>query len=127
MLKSYQSVYVTTHRWMFKNFGQGDLPRFKSLFNVSFLLIILLTNFLLIVQFIIHSRLFAVNTGTFMAFIAVAVFFMLMNYLVLLNNRWLKRLNERMNVLSRHNPNTWGRLVLVNVIMICVFLIFTIG
>ncbi len=126
MFKSYQTVYVPLHRWVYKNFGQGDLPRFKSLFNVSFLLIVLLTNFLLVVQFIVRSRLFAVNAGMFMAFIVGAVFFMLMNYLVLLNNRWLKRLNERMTVLSRHNPNTWALLVLVNVIMICGFLVFTI-
>ena len=36
MLKTYQSIYVVSHRWMFKNFGQGKAPQSKALFNAKF-------------------------------------------------------------------------------------------
>ena len=61
MLKLSKSIYVTAYRWSFKNFGQGELPRFKSLFNVSFLLVVLLTNAMLLAQVILKSRLFMMN------------------------------------------------------------------
>ena len=38
MIRTYQSIYVSSYRWIFRNFGQGKLPQIKSLFNVSFLL-----------------------------------------------------------------------------------------
>ncbi len=124
MFKSYQSIYVALYRWIFRNFGQGKLPQFKSLFNVSFLLIILLTTALLVAQFVIRSQWFAVDAGMNTAILLGAVFFMLINHLILLNNRWLKNLNYRLANLSRHNPNTWSVVVLVNVIIICGFMLF---
>lgn len=125
MLKFSKSIYVTVYRWSFKNFGSGDLPRFKSLFNVSFLLIILLTSAMLITQVMLRSQMFAVNgyaAGTMM--LIGAVFFLLLSHMIFLNNRWLKKLNLRLATLSRHNLNTWSVVVLVNVIVVCGFLLF---
>ncbi len=125
MSKTYQSIYVVSHRWMFKNFGQGKLPQFKSMFNVSFLLIILLTTALLIMQFLLKSGLLAVNAYSATAIMLGTVFFVFLNHLIFLNNRWFKSINARMALLSRHNLNTWLIVVLVNVIIICGFLLFT--
>ncbi len=127
MFKSYQSIYVTAYRWIFRNFGQGKLPQFKSLFNVSFLLIILLTTALLLAQFMLHSQSFAAGTGTNAIILLGTVFFLLLNHLVLLNNRWLKKLNYRMAALSRHNLNTWSVVMLINVIVICGFVLIIAG
>jgi len=121
MFKSYQSIYVTVYRWIFRNFGQGKLPQFKSLFNVSFLLIILLTTALLAAQFMLRSQSFAASAGT--AIMLGTVFFLLLNHLVLLNNRWLKKLNYKLANLGRHNLNTWSVVVLINVIIICGFVL----
>ncbi|MDB5143260.1 MAG: hypothetical protein JWQ66_1973 [Mucilaginibacter sp.] len=123
MFKSYQSIYVMSYRWIFRNFGQGKLPQFKSLFNVSFLLIILLTTALLAAQFMLRSQLYATGAGTAIAIMLGAVFFLLLNHLVLLNNRWLKKLNYKLANLSRHNLNTWSVVVLINVIIICGFML----
>jgi len=54
-----------------------------------------------------------------------AVFFMLANYLVLLNNRWLKRLNNNLAYISKHNMNAVSIVVLINIIIICSFMLFT--
>ncbi|HTE01662.1 MAG TPA: hypothetical protein VK668_20380 [Mucilaginibacter sp.] len=127
MLKLSKSIYVTAYRWSFKNFGLGELPRFKSLFNVSFLLVIMLTAVTLSEQVMLRSALFATNgymVGTVM--LMGTVFFLLLSHLVFLNNRWLKKLNYRLASLSRHNLNTWSVVVLVNVIIICGFLLFTV-
>lgn len=126
MLRSYQSIYVTFYRWMYKNFGQGKLPQFKSLFNVSFLLIVLLTMALLTTQLLLRSGLIRVNAYTDMSVIAGVLFFIFLNHLILLNNRWLKKINLKMARLSRHNPDTWAVVVLIQVIIICGFLLFTI-
>ena len=123
MFKTYQSIYVTAYRWIFRNFGQGKLPRSKSLFNVSFLLIIMLTTALLLAQFMLKSQSFAAGIGTDVIILSVTVFFLLLNHLVFLNNRWLKNLNYHLASLSRHNPNTWSVVILVNVIIICGFVL----
>jgi hypothetical protein len=125
MFKSYQSIYVTSYRWIFRNFGQGKLPQFKSLFNVSFLLVIVLTTALLLAQFILRSQRLTTGAGTEMVILFGAVGFLLFNYLILLNNRWLKGLNYKLATISRHNPNKWSVVVLVNVILICGFVLFT--
>ena len=124
MFRSYQSIYVSSYRWIFRNFGQGKLPQYKSLFNVSFLLIILLTTAMLLTQFALKSQWFAAGTVTYTVILLGTVFFLLLNHLVLLNNRWLKSINYKMASLSRHNLNTWSVVVLVNVIIICGFILF---
>src|SRR4051794_19345287 len=122
MLRTYQSIYVTSYRWIFRNFGQGKLPQFKSLFNVSFLLIIILTCGLLVMQWMLRSQQFVANDFTDISILLATVFFLFMNYLILLNNRWLKKINQRMAMLNRHNLNTWSIVILLNVIIICAFL-----
>ena len=125
MFKSYQSIYVRSHRWIFRNFGQGKLPEFKSLFNVSFLLVIVLTTALLIAQFMLRSHRLTAGAGMDMVILFGAMGFLLFNYLILLNNRWLKGLNYKLSTLSKHNPNKWSVVVLVNVILICGFVLVT--
>ncbi len=127
MLKLSKSIYVTAYRWSFKNFGQGELPRFKSLFNVSFLLVVVLTNAMLLAQVILKSRLFMMNGYSVgMLMLLGTAFMLLLSHLVFLNNRWLKGLNQRLATLSRHNLNTWSVVVLVNVIIICGFVLFAV-
>ncbi|HTD41719.1 MAG TPA: hypothetical protein VK671_13915, partial [Mucilaginibacter sp.] len=62
MIRSCQSIYVTSYRWIFRNFGQGTLPQFKSLFNVSFLLIIALTAAMLLAQLVLLAQWVAAGT-----------------------------------------------------------------
>jgi len=123
----YQSIYVNSYRWIFRNFGQGNLPKVKSLFNVSFLLIIVLTTALLLVQLMLRAQWIVASPNTDTAILFGAVFFLLLNHLVLLNNKRFKKLNDRMAQLSRHNLNTWSVVLLVNVIIICGFLLIIAG
>lgn len=125
MIRTYQSIYVSTYRWIFRNFGQGKLPQFKSLFNVSFLLIIALTTAMLLGQLILRSQWIAAGPGIDMVILIGAVFFMVFNYMVLLNNRWLTKLNAGLAHISRHNMNRISVIVLINVIIICSFMLFT--
>jgi hypothetical protein len=123
MLKSYQFVYVTLYRWSFKNFGPGRLPAFKSLFNVSFLLIVLLTNAMLATELMVKLHWITPNSYFASLVLLGAVFFMLLNHLILLNNRWVKRLNYNLATISKHNLNRWSVVLLVNVIITCGFFI----
>ena len=127
MLKSYQSVYVISHRWMFKNFGQGKLPLSKSLFNISFLLVVLLTATLLCMQLALKMGLIRVNVYSVVTIMLGTLFFVFLNHLIFLNNKWVSRLNGRMKLLGRHNLNTWTVVLLINVILICGFVLIIAG
>jgi hypothetical protein len=120
----YKSMYVNFYRWSFKNFGQHNLPRFNSLFGVSFLMIILLTNLMLIAQLCLKSGWFNVNvtSGTFILLGAVGA--LLLNYFILLNNRRFSRLNAAFEKMSKHHENIWSIMVLTCVIASCGFLLF---
>ena len=121
MLRSYQSIYVNLCRWSFKNFGQGELPKFKSLFNISFLLVIVLTNVMLLTELMVRFHWVKLNAS----FISIAVFssilFMMMNHFILLNNRWIKGLNLKLATISKRNLNTWSILLMANVVAACGF------
>ena len=120
MIRAYQSIYVPFYRWSFKNFGQGaGLPQFKSMFNVSFLLVVMLTNLLLFTKLLIKTQLFTLNIYSYMAIMAGAVFFLLLNHLILLNNKWFKRVNMRLATISHHNINLWSFVLLINVFIAC--------
>ncbi|MBK0380214.1 hypothetical protein [Mucilaginibacter segetis] len=121
MLKSYQSIYIKVYRWSFKNFGQGKLPQFKSLFNVSFLLIILLTNVMLITKLILKEHLVKLNIYSCLAIVAVMVFFLIANHFILLNNRWLKKVNVQLATVSRRNITMYSVVLMTNVIIACGF------
>jgi len=123
MLKAYQFMYVTLCKWSYRNFGPGSLPQFKSLFNVSFLLIILLTNAMLVTELMIKSHWTGLSSSFATLILFGAVFFMLLNHFILLNNRWLKKLNYSLSQISKHNQNKWAIVLLVNVIIACGFFI----
>src|ERR1700753_3387391 len=105
MLKASRFLYVTFFKWSFVNFGPGKLPEFKSIFNVSFLLIILLTNALLFTEILIKSRTTTLNSSFATLIVFGAVFFMLLNHFILLNNKWFKKLNYRLAYVSKRNIN----------------------
>lgn len=120
MLKSYQSVLVPLYRWSFKNFGLGgSLPRFKSLFNVSFLLIIVLTNLMVLLKLMIKANWITFNPTAFVAIIGGAILFMLVNHFIMLNNKLLKSVNMRLAAVSKRNINIFSILLLVNVLFAC--------
>ncbi|AMR30981.1 hypothetical protein A0256_05850 [Mucilaginibacter sp. PAMC 26640] len=121
MLKSYQSIYVSFYRWNFKNFGQGrSLPEFKSIFNVSFLLVVLLTNAMLFTKLMIKGQFINIGMGTCLAIVVGAVFFLLINHLILLNNKWFSKVNLHMaHITTRRNMNLCSAALLLNVFIAC--------
>ncbi|WP_342646498.1 hypothetical protein [Mucilaginibacter sp. CSA2-8R] len=120
MTTQYQHAYIALHRWIIKNFGGGKIPQPKSLFNTSFLLIILLTGVLLTAQFMAKSHLVHMNLTLATCILVGMVFFTLLNYYVLLNNKWMASVNNRLALLSRRNKNIWSVVLLINVIAICI-------
>ena len=126
MLKTYQSIYVAFYRWNFKNFGLGRLPEFKSLFNISFLLIILLTNVMLVTQLLVKSHLISLDSYSGSIVLLGALFFMLINYLILLNNKLFTKINSRLAHLNRHNLNGWSVVLLVGIIVTCGLFLMTV-
>lgn len=126
MLRTYQSIYVPLYRWTFKNFGQRRAPHAKFLFNVSFLLIIMLTAALLAIDILLHSGIITANLITHTAILFGMVALLFINHLILLNNRLLRKVDAHFAIISRHNRNLLALVVLVHVIIICGFLIFTV-
>jgi hypothetical protein len=119
MLKAYQSIYVSVYRWSFKNFGQGALPQFKSLFNVSFLLVVALTNVMLLTKLMIKAQWITLNSTSLLIITGGAMFFLLLNHLIFLNNRWFKKVNMQLATISRKNLNMFTIVLLVNVVFAC--------
>ncbi|MCQ6960289.1 hypothetical protein [Mucilaginibacter aquariorum] len=119
MTKAYQSIYVMFYRWSFKNFGQGKLPQFKSLFNVSFLLVVVLTNAMLLTKLMVKAQWLKLDMAAYVAILFGAVFFLLINHFILLNNRMFKQLNSRLATISVHNKNLFSVVLLVNVLFAC--------
>jgi hypothetical protein len=126
MSKTYQSIYVVSHRWMFKNFGQGKAPHGKILFNASFLLIMLLTTTLLTIDLLLHSGIITANSVTDTTILIAMVALMFVNHLVFLNNRLARKIDERLAIVSRRSRNLLAIVVLVHIIIICGLLIFTV-
>jgi hypothetical protein len=119
MTKAYQSIYVMFYRWSFKNFGQGKLPQFKSLFNVSFLLVVVLTNAMILTKLMVKAQWLKLDMSAYVAILFGAVFFLLINHFILLNNRMFKQLNVRLATISVHNKNLFSVVLLVNVLFAC--------
>ncbi|MFD0766416.1 hypothetical protein ACFQZI_16255 [Mucilaginibacter lutimaris] len=119
MAKAYQSIYVMFYRWSFKNFGQGSLPQFKSLFNVSFLLVVVLTNAMLFTKLMVNTNLLTINMSAYVAILFGAMGFLIINHFILLNNRVFKRLNMRLATIGAHNKNLFSVVLLVNVLFAC--------
>ena len=119
MTRTYQSIYLKFCRWSFKNFGQGKLPQFKSMFNVSFLLVVVLTNAMLFTKLMVKANWLQINMATYVAVLFGAVGFLLINHFILLNNRLVKSLNVRLATISHHNKNLFSVILLVNVLLAC--------
>ncbi len=124
MLPSYQSVYVVVYRWIAKNFGLGSLPQFKSLFNVNFLLIIVLTNAMLFTKLLLRMPGVSVNINSVSLITLGVVFLLLTNYFMFLNNKRLSYINKKLAYLSHRNVRVWSVVLLINVIAACSFCIF---
>jgi len=125
MSKTYQSIYVVSHRWMFKNFGPGKAPHSKILFNASFLLIVVLTTTLLAIDLLLHSGIITANSVTDTTILMAMVALMFVNHLVFINNRLVRKVDERLTILSKRSRNLLAIVVLVHIIIICGLLIFT--
>jgi len=125
MLKSCQSIYVTVYRWTFRNFGQGKAPQSKTLFNASFLLIVVLTVSLLAIDLLLHSGIIAANSLADIAILLAMVALLFVNHLLFLNNRFVRKVDARLTIMSRHHRNLLGLVVLVHVIVICGIFLFT--
>jgi hypothetical protein len=123
MLKSYQSIYVSLYRWNFKNFGHSTLPQFRSMFNVSFLLVILLTNAMLFTKLILKTQMITLNVYTCLAIITGTLLLLFANHFILLNNRWLRKVNMRLATISHHNKTMFSVVLMLNVILACGFCI----
>jgi hypothetical protein len=124
MQRYYQSIFVTLYRWNVKNFGHGSLPQVKTLFNVSFLLVIFLTDLLVLAELIIKKHLFNLNVNSGLLFLLATVSLLVMNHLIFMNNKWFDKLNNQLVKLGRHNQNIWSVIVLANVIIACFSLLF---
>jgi hypothetical protein len=127
MQSAYQTIYLAVYRWNKQNFGQGSLPKVKSLFNVNFLLVIVLTDLLVFTELIIKKQPLNFDMVSGMLILAGSVLLLLINHLILLNNKWLKKINDRLAAISHHNKNLWSALVLLNVILASFCLIFFIN
>jgi hypothetical protein len=119
-----KSIYVTAYRWSAKNFGQGGLPKFNSLFGVSFLFVLMLTNLLVVTQLCLNQKWFNINevTGTLMVLGATGV--MLLNYFILLNNGRFKKWNLAFEKMSKNNQKVWSVGLMAYAVVSCIFFLF---
>ena len=126
MSNTYQNLYIAARRWSYRNFGRGNQLKFKSLFNASFVLIMLLTLGMLLTQLIIKLHIVRLSYYVALFILFAEVFFMLINYFMLLNNDRFKRLNDKMSVIGKRNLNGWSIVLLVNVIIACGIFMLTV-
>jgi hypothetical protein len=119
-----KSIYVTAYRWNAKNFGQGGLPKFNSLFGVSFLLILVLTNLLVFTQLCLNQKWFNVNEVTATVMLLATTGVLLFNYFVFLNNGRFKKWNIAFEKLSKNNQNVWSFMLMAYTVVSCIFFLF---
>jgi len=119
-----KSIYVTAYRWNARNFGQGGLPKFNSLFGVSFLLILLLTNLLMFTQLCLHQKWFNINQVTATVMLLGASGALLLNYFILLNNGRFKKWNIAFEKLSKNNQKVWSIMLMAYAVVSCIFFLF---
>jgi hypothetical protein len=116
-----KSIYVTAYRWSAKNFGQGGLPKFNSLFGVSFLLILFLTNMMVFVQLCLNQKWFNINEVSATIILLGTTGALLLNYFILLNNGRFKKWNIAFEKLSKNNQKAWSFLLMGYAVVSCVF------
>ncbi|WP_184550203.1 hypothetical protein [Mucilaginibacter sp. FT3.2] len=119
-----KSIYVTAYRWNAKNFGQGGLPKFNSLFGVSFLLIILLTNLLVFTQLCLSQKWFNLNQVSATIILLATTGFFVLNYFILLNNGRFKKWNIAFEKLSKNNQKVWSIMLMAYAVVSCIFFLF---
>jgi len=119
-----KSIYVTAYRWNAKNFGQGGLPKFNSLFGVSFLLILLLTNVLVFTQLCLNQKWFNLNGTSATIMLLAATGFLVLNYFILLNNGRFKKWNIAFEKLSKNNQKVWSIMLMAYAVISCIFFLF---
>ncbi|QEC77379.1 hypothetical protein [Mucilaginibacter ginsenosidivorax] len=119
-----KSMYVTAYRWNARNFGQGGLPKFNSLFGVSFLLILLLTNLLMFTQLCLHQKWFNINQVTATVMLLAASGALLLNYFILLNNGRFKKWNIAFEKLSKNHQKIWSIMLMAYAVVSCIFFLF---
>src|SRR4051812_28989866 len=103
----HKSIYVTFYRWNVKNFGHGGLPKANALFGASFLMIILLAILTTVAQLLLNTGWFYVSPASGIMILLGATGALVLNYFVLLNSRFFKKVNLAFERISKHNPNTW--------------------
>ena len=121
--ETYKSIYVTFYRWNVKNFGHGGLPKANALFGASFLMIILLAVLVSVVQLFLNSDWFELSPISGLMILLGATGAFVLNYFVLLNSRYFKKVNAAFARISKHNPNTWSIMLMVCVIVSCTMLL----
>ncbi|RFZ82812.1 hypothetical protein DYU05_11650 [Mucilaginibacter terrenus] len=120
MQRAYQSIYVSFYRWNFKTFGQGkSLPEFRSMFNVSFLLVVVLTNAMLLTKLLVKANWLTLGMGACVAIVAGAIMFLLANHFILLNNKRFSKLNMQLANMDHRKVNIYSTALLVNVCIAC--------
>ncbi|PWK72473.1 hypothetical protein LX99_04330 [Mucilaginibacter oryzae] len=119
----YKSIYVTFYRWNVKNFGHGGLPKANALFGASFLMIILLAILTTVAQLFLNTGWFRVSPVSGLMILLGATGALLLNYFVLLNSRFFKKINLAFERISKHNPNTWSVMLMICVIVSCSFIL----
>ncbi len=116
-----KSIYVTAYRWSARNFGQGGLPKFNSLFGVSFLFVVLLTNLMVVTQLCLNQKWFNINQMTALIMVLTATGVLLLNYFILLNNGRFKKWNIAFEKLSKNNQKTWSIVLMAYALVSCIF------
>lgn len=119
----YKSIYVTFYRWNVKNFGHGGLPKANALFGASFLMIILLAILTTVAQLFLNTGWFRVSPVSGLMILLGATGALVLNYFVLLNSRFFKKINLAFERISKHNPNTWSVMLMICVIVSCSFIL----
>lgn len=119
----YKSIYVTFYRWNVKNFGHGGLPKANALFGASFLMIILLAILTTVAQLLLNTGWFQISPTSLLMILFGATGALVLNYFVLLNSRFFKKVNLAFERISKHNPNTWCVMLMICVIVSCSFVV----
>jgi hypothetical protein len=119
-----KSIYVTAYRWNTRNFGQGGLPKFNSLFGVSFLMILALTNLLVFTQLCLNQKWFNINEVTATIMLLATAGILLFNYFVFLNNGRFKKWNIAFEKLSKNNQKVWSFMLMAYAVVSCIFFLF---
>lgn len=119
----HKSIYVTFYRWNVKNFGHGGLPKANALFGASFLMIILLAILTTVAQLLLNTGWFHVSPASGIMILLGATGALVLNYFVLLNSRFFKKVNIAFERISKHNPNTWSVMLMICVIVSCSFVL----